>query len=120
MARCGLAVAQALALARPDGASALRLWRQITDAEIRARPDGITVAETVASLERSNRTEDADHVFAEALEMRVPLKTSRSVPGGAPRGLEGDGSAWTGCRGVRFRRGVMGVMGVLGGIGFSA
>jgi len=63
----------------PNADAALRLWRQIVDESTRAQPDGITVAEAVACLERSNRTADADAAFADALALKVPLKQSRSA-----------------------------------------
>ena len=62
---------------------AKRLWRRCCDDDD-CSPDSLTAAEAVACLERAGRCSDADLIFAEALEMGVPLKQARSA---GPQGV---------------------------------
>jgi pentatricopeptide repeat protein len=69
---------------------AKRLWRRCCDDDD-AHPDSLTAAEAVACLERAGRCSDADLIFAEALEMGVPLKQARSA---GPQGVAKRSVAW--------------------------
>jgi pentatricopeptide repeat protein len=69
---------------------AKRLWRRCCDDDD-ASPDSLTAAEAVACLERAGRCSDADLIFAEALEMGVPLKQARSA---GPQGVAKRSVAW--------------------------
>ena len=57
----------------PKAEASLRIWRQLIDDGTAARPDGVSAAETVACLERGNRTADADEVFGDCLRLGVLL-----------------------------------------------
>ena len=52
---------------------ALRIWDDLLN---NMTPDAISVAETIACLDRSQRFTDADRVLTQALERRVRLKGS--------------------------------------------
>jgi len=69
---------------------AKKLWRRCVDDDD-ASPDSLTAAEAVACLERAGRCADADLIFAEALELGVPLKQARSA---GPQGVSKRSVAW--------------------------
>ncbi|KAJ8605797.1 hypothetical protein CTAYLR_000530 [Chrysophaeum taylorii] len=57
----------------PD--AALRVWGRLRD-HPRLKPDAISVAETIACLDRAGRLEDADRVLGAALDAGIPLKNT--------------------------------------------
>mgnify|MGYP002819719863 CR=1 FL=1 len=69
---------------------AKKLWRRCVESDD-AQPDSLTAAEAVACLERAGRSNDADAIFAEALELGVPLKQARSA---GPQGVAKRSVAW--------------------------
>ncbi|KAH8097866.1 endonuclease [Aureococcus anophagefferens] len=64
--------------------ASLRIWRQLIDDGTAARPDGVSAAETVACLERGNRTADADEVFGDCLRLGVLLTKPAGPRSAAP------------------------------------
>ena len=58
----------------PVATVALELWNQLLAEGL--RPDGITVAEAVASLERTGRCDEADAVYRQAIEKDALTKRS--------------------------------------------
>jgi pentatricopeptide repeat protein len=69
---------------------AKKLWRRCVESDD-AQPDSLTAAEAVACLERAGRSDDADAIFGEALELGVPLKQARSA---GPQGVAKRSVAW--------------------------
>ena len=68
----------------PKAEASLRIWRQLIDDGTAARPDGVSAAETVACLERGNRTADADEVFGDCLRLGVLLTKPAGPRSAAP------------------------------------